>query len=279
MARPSKSRDLVHEYAAGRTGGIIDLQLDRTAIQQLATQQGLRDFNLDSTIKRMAARNQAKLLQRGRWVVSPGGEELSPLGLDYQERAAELVLERLNMPYYLSWHSALWHYRLIDQQSRRTYAAVTRRKRAVTLGRATTRFIQVVPRKFFGRVQVKAYDTKIWVATPEKAIVDSFDRPRIAAQLPIIAEAMRRGVHRDLIDPESLVSCAIRFGSPMLNRRLGYFMDLLDIPGTEPLTAHLGRKHATPLVPGLEPEPGNKVDPKWRVYEDPMTAAAALSPK
>lgn len=279
MARPSTSTDLVRKYAAGRTGTVIDLQLDRAAVEQLAAQQGLRSFNLDSTLKRMAAREQAKVLQRGRWVVAPRGEEMPPLEFEYQPLAAELVLRRLEMPYYLSWHTALWHYGLLDQQSRRVYAAVTRRKRQVSLDRATVQFVQVTQRKFFGRVRTDEYGSPIWIATAEKAIIDSFDRPALAAPLPLVAHAMSRGVAMGEINPEQLVDDAVQFASPMLNRRLGYFMQLLDIPGSAPLLAHLGRKHAAPLVPGATPKAGTKVDPTWRVYEDQAVAEAALSPK
>ena len=61
----------------------------------------------------------------------------------------------------------------------------------------------------------------------------------------------------------------------MLNRRIGYFMEKLDIPGAEALQSHLGRKSAVTLQPGRAPQPGAKVDPRWRVYEDEALISAA----
>lgn len=278
MARPNTSARLVREYAETRPDQTIDLKVDGPKLAEMAALRGFGDFDVESALVRLGARNEAAVLQRGRWVVAPRGEEIAPLELDYQELAAELALRRLNMPYYLSWHTALWHYELIDQQSRRIYAAVTRRKREVKIGLASTRFVQITPRKFFGRVQTDEYETPIWMATPEKAIVDSFDHPALAGSVSTVADAMNRGVAYGTIDPELLVQTAIRFGSPMLNRRLGFFMDLMGIPGAEPLLAHLGRKHATPLVPGGKPAPGTEVDATWRVYRNPLVENAALTP-
>ena len=61
----------------------------------------------------------------------------------------------------------------------------------------------------------------------------------------------------------------------MLNRRLGYFMEQLDIPGAAELQPHLGRKSAVALQPGRAPQPGTKVDPRWRVYEDDALISSA----
>ena len=49
-----------------------------------------------------------------------------------------------------------------------------------------------------------------------------------------------------------LVNDTLRFGSPVLNRRIGFFMDLYGMPGTDALASHIGRKSAVPLAPGRE---------------------------
>jgi predicted transcriptional regulator of viral defense system len=119
------------------------------------------------------------------------------------------------------------------------------------------------------------------MATVEKAFIDSFDQPHLAAPVPVIANALHGAYLRDLLDVERLVEDALRFSSPNLNRRLGFFMDLFEIPGSEPLALRVGRNYAVPLAPGREPDSGVKppVNKRWRVYEDPSIVGTALELK
>jgi predicted transcriptional regulator of viral defense system len=261
-----------HLRREGRS--VVDLRLDEAWLSTLAR-------NVPEGIHRMRQHGTLRTLQRGRYVVATGaGAERSHPGLDDLDPVADAVLRRLHIEYYISWHSALWHYGLIDQQSRRIYAAVTRRKRPVNLGLASIRFVAVTERKFFGRVRAEEFAWPVWMATVEKALIDSFDQPRLAAPMPVIANALRNAHQEGILDPARLVADAIRFRSPNLNRRLGFFMDLYDIPGTEPLALRVGRAYAVPLAPGGEPD-GDRfpVNPRWRVYEDPTIVGTALELK
>ncbi len=250
----------------------LDLRMDGAWLASLSK-------NIPDSIHQMRKRGTLRTLQRGRYLVASDPGAACPR-LDDLDPVADAVLARLNIDYYISWHSALWHYGLLDQQSRRVYVAVTARKRPVTLGLASVRFVTVTARKFFGRTPAQEFEWPVWMASVEKALIDSFDRPRIAAPLPVIANALRIA-HRDgLLDPERLVADAIRFGSPNLNRRLGFFMDLYDIPGVAPLALRLGRSYAVPLAPGgLPQEERLRVNRRWRVYEDPAIIGTALELK
>ena len=275
--RPNISEQLVLDYIDGKSDRTLDRQLDERPLRALAKQRGLPSFELASVIKRMHAKSVLHPLQHGRWVLSPDAMPMSTPRLGDLDLAADAVLRRLDMEYYLSWHSALWHHGLIDQQSRCIYAAVTRRKRPVTLGLASIRFVTVTERKFFGATRVEDFEWPVWVASLEKALIDSFDQPRLAASLPVVANALRNAYRDEILDSERLVADAIRFSSPTLNRRLGFIMDLFGIPNTEGLALRIGRSYAVPLVPGHRPigEP-LPVSRRWRVYEDPAIIGTAL---
>jgi predicted transcriptional regulator of viral defense system len=213
-------------------------------------------------------------VQAGRYLLSkqasqrPRLEALDPL--------AAVVLRRLSHEWYLSWHSALWHYGLIDQQTSRLYVAVTARKRPARIGRSEVRFVTVNERKFFGWETIEGFGQTLQMATVEKAILDSLDQPRLAAPVPVIANAMRSAWREGILDPERLVADALRLGSPVLNRRLGFFMDLYEMPTADDLALHIGRKSAVGLAPGREPQAGStRVNPRWLVYEDPAIVGAA----
>ena len=209
-------------------------------------------------------------------MVNTDGRASRRARLDALDPLAPILLDRLPHRWYVSWHSALWHHGLLDQQASRLYVAVTARKRPARMGRNEVRFVTVNERKFFGWETVEEFGQTLHIARVEKALVNSFDQPRLAAPMPVIANAMRSAWRENILDPERLVADALRFESPVLNRRIGFFMDLYEMPGTEPLALHIGRKSAVPLTPGREPEAGTtSVNSRWLVYEDPGIVGAA----
>ena len=269
--------DYIYDHKPDRT---LDVSLDEAPFREYALVRGKESLSFSTAVERLAGKNMLHRIQHGRYVASrERGPARSPR-LDAFDPLAEAVLRRLEFDYYLSWHSGLWHHGLIDQQSRRIYAAVRREKRPVRMGMAEVRFVQVTERKFFGWEIAEDFEWPVRVATVEKALVDSFDKPKLAAPVPVIADAMREAWRAGKLDPELLVKTVERFGGPTVARRVGFFMDLYSIPGSEPLTLRLGRGYAVPLTPGHTPEPGEQpVNPRWRVYEDPAIVATALELK
>ena len=156
--------------------------------------------------------------------------------------------------------------------------AVSRRKRPATFGkRFSVRFITVSPEKLedsrVGRLG------KIGIASVEKAILDSFDRPELAGGMVPVISALKTAHLIQNLNPNRLVRLAIKANHPMLNRRLGYVMDALGIPGTDPLTLHLGRKFAIPLTPGADLSEKALYNSRWRLYEDPVLLFSACNPR
>ena len=282
MARPAAARDLLYGYldaqedrAREQASSAFDLSLDGPELARFASTRGQHPPDVESLLRRMVASGQAHRLQAGRYLVNRPGL-LSPRPrLDDLEPVAELVLRRLDHKYYLSWHTGLWHHGLIEQQSRTVFCAVSIRKRPVHMGAQTVRFVSVTPRKFFGFYQSDSYQVPVWVADLEKTLLDSLDAPNLAAPMPVILAALNHAAREGTLDPQRLVAYAIEMGGPVLNRRLGYFMEKLDIPGAADLEVHLGRKYAVPLQPGRVPRPGATVDPRWRVYSDDALVSSA----
>lgn len=247
----------------------VDLQHDRP---------WLGDLSADpvSLMYRMRKKGLAHQLQAGRYAINVHGEPSRFPILDSLEDLAPALLDRLGRDYFLSWHSALWHHGLIDQQAQRLLVAVPKQKRDAHIGRLHVHFVRPAARKFFGWEVVEAGAVGLRVATIEKALLDSFDLPRYAAPVAIVAEALKISYREARLDPERLVSMALRFASPALNRRLGFFMDFYGIPGADPLLAHLGRDWAVALEPGGRVDVDETpVDRRWRVAQDPMILAAA----
>ena len=275
--RPNKAESLVVDYVAAKNDPVLDLTLERDELTERAKSVGLADFSLDETLRRLTRKHQAHRLQHGRYVIRPIAARSPRLwSLD---PVAEAVLRRLDVGYFVSWHAALWHYGLIDQQSRTVTVAVDRRKRDVQLGASRIHFAHLSPRKFFGYTTIDELEWPVQMATVSRAIIDSFDHPEHVGPHALVVEALRRAWASQQLDREELIDDALRFGSPTLNRRLGFFMELLEIPGFERLEPHLGRGYAEPLFPGKEPRNKVEVDRRWRVYRDPAIIATALELK
>jgi predicted transcriptional regulator of viral defense system len=274
------AQDAVLSFIDQKPDRVLDIQLDAPRIQALAIERLGRPINVRRAVDRLQKARRLHRLQAGRYVATARPSP-SPRLIDL-DPVADAVLRRLQIPYYVSWHSALWHYGLVDQQSRTVYVAVQSRKRPLRLGMQTVRFITMTSEaKFFGAQESSEFEWPVMVARPEKAIIDSLDKPHLAAPIPVVANALRDGYREGLIDPAQLVEDAIRFSSPHVNRRLGFFMDLFEVPGSDELALHLGRGYAVPLDPRDRYESHDRpaVDRKWRVYEDPAVIGTALQLK
>jgi predicted transcriptional regulator of viral defense system len=255
---------------------VFDVRLDEPALQQFAREHVGRPINVRNAVMRLKKAGHLHPLQAGRFAFT---EQSAPTArLMDLDPVADAVLRRLEIPYYLSWHSALWYHGLIDQQSRRVFAAVQRRKRPANIGMQTVQFVFISDDdKFFGGQLQDTFEWPVIVVRPEKAIIDSLDKPRYATSVPVIADALRRGYEGGLIDPERLVADAIRFNSPHVIRRLGFFMDLFGLPHTEELALRIGRGYGISLDPRGTYASASKpsINRRWQVYEDPGIVATA----
>ncbi len=268
---PTERRLIAWLANEGRSS--VDLVADADALARLSTKP--RDV-----LYELRRKGLAHPVQAGRFLVNVNQRPSRHARLEALDPLAAVLLRRLPHAWYLSWHSALWHHGLIEQQSSRLYVAMTVRKRPARVGRSEVRFVTVQPRKSFGFETVDEFEQPVNIATVEKALVDSFDQPRYAAPLPVIANAMNEAWRTGRLDSDVLVEAALRFESPVLNRRVGYFMDLYGIAGADPLSHRIGRKSAVPLAPGRQPAPGRApVNPRWLVYEEPDIVGAALELK
>jgi predicted transcriptional regulator of viral defense system len=279
--RPAEAQQIVVEFAATATDRVLNIPGDVPRIQEIARQKLDREIGVHHAVARLQEHGQLHRMQRGRYLYTtrpaPNARLMS------LDPVADAVLRDLNVPYYLSWHSALWHYGLIDQQSRTIYVALPRRgKRNVSMGQQRVRFVYVSDAdKFFGGERSEEFEWPVWIARPEKALIDSLDRPRLAAPVPVVVDGLRRAHEERLIVPEHLVEDALAFNSPHLNRRLGFWMDMLGIPGTDELALRLGRGPAIPLDARYRYDAGERppANRRWLVYEDPSIVGPAMELK
>ncbi len=208
---------------------------------------------------RLTAKRWVQRLERGKY-------RLIPLEAGPEAHWAEhefLIAAALVQPYYLAYATALHYYGYSERQPRPVWIATTRRKRPVTVEGITYRFVTLSEHKFFGYTTVQLLDRSVQVAEREKAIADGFDHPEYCGGVIEPAKGLWFG--SDELDLARLVEYSQRLGNRTATRRLGFWLECLEIGAPallQELEAFRDRNYAH-LDPG-GPDEGPR-DPRWRL--------------
>ena len=137
---------------------------------------------------------------------------------------------KLITPYYFSFATASFYHGLSTQAPATVYIATTKRKgrRLMKVRGKSYRFVLQSEQKFFGGIEKDAFGSQVMIADLEKTVVDSLDHPAYSGDLPEIASMLNRG--RRKLNWKKIVDYAIRFEIQTLIQRLGYLVDLLELP-------------------------------------------------
>lgn len=262
----------MHLRAEGRT--TLDLRTDRLWLNDITSHphQLLAD---------MARRQLAHRIQRGRYIVAVDDDDEAPSAmplLDALEPLADVLLERLGTPYYLSWHTALFHHGLLEQHASAVFCAVPIRKRNAEFFGFRVRFVTLHRDRFFGIEPAEGFAGNVRMATVERALLDALERPELTAPFPVVINAFADAARSGMLDGERLTRFTVAIGSPALARRIGFLMDRFGLDGSERLRDHIGTdRYAVPLRPGDSRTDGEH-DPRWRLRVPPAILAAAEQP-
>jgi predicted transcriptional regulator of viral defense system len=168
-------------------------------------------------------------------------------------------------PHYVSWAAALSFHGMTEKDPLRVGVALRRRHRERRVGPMRVEPVLLSPKKFYGFRTVRDQDSTIKVASPEKAILDSVDRPVLAGGL---SEAVKAIGASDSYDPRKLVRLAKRYPSEATVSRLGYLMSVVGVPGAAELQGLVDRKRSLiPLDRAGDEAAEGVADPVWRVTD------------
>jgi predicted transcriptional regulator of viral defense system len=228
----------------------------------------------------MAQKGYAHRLQAGRYLVELEGESPQELPLvEALEPLAGTLLDKLRVPYFLSWHTALYHFGLLEQQATTIFCGIPKQKDPVRFSGFEVRFVKVGRDSFFGIEPAKGLEQQVVMANIEKALLDSLSRPDLVAPFPVVIGAFDAAIDRALLDAEKLVAYTIQLDSAALARRVGFLMDRYGLAGSEPLLRHIGpTRRIEAFRPGDDRRRGN-VDAKWRLRVPARILATAENPK
>jgi len=256
---PPKKRDAVRARLRAEGRDSLSLSADGAWLREITP-------NPARLLADMARKGYAHRIQAGRYLIETRSDapHEQPL-VEALEPLARTLLDKLGVPYYLSWHTALFHYGLIEQQASTIYCGIPKAKSSARFGGFAVRFVKVSRDSFFGIEPALDFRQPVIIASAEKALLDSLVRPELVASYPVVVAAFQAAVDRGLLAPQRLVDYTIQAGSAALARRVGFLMDRYGLKGAEPLLERIGpRRRFEAFRPG-DPRDAGEPEPKWRL--------------
>ena len=174
-------------------------------------------------LHRLCAKRWVERLERGKYLIIP--LEAGPRG-DWAAHEY-LIAASLVEPYYLAYGTALNYHGYTERLPRPIWVATTKRKRSLTVEGVEYRFVTLAEHKFFGHTTIELLDSEVQMAEREKAIADGFDHPEYCGGVVEAAKGLWFG--NDELDFEKLVAYSQRLGNRAAMRRLGFWLELLDV--------------------------------------------------
>lgn len=136
---------------------------------------------------------------------------------------AFLIASRIVWPSYISCWSALNYHNLTEQVPHSVSVITTKSKKSIEFSGTQIDFIKLNKNNFFGYEKVKYNNFEIFVADPEKSIVDSALLRKVS--FSEIMEIMSNNVNKIKIN--RLLQYAKRTGNKSLMKRFGYLFENL----------------------------------------------------
>lgn len=169
-----------------------------------------------------------------------------------------LIASRIVWPSYISGRSALQFYHLSDQVPHEITVVVAQPKKMIQFGHTLIRFTTTKPSNFFGYQKIKYQDREIFIASPEKALIDSelFGKVSVAEIKEILS------AHLPELRLATLIVYLTRINSSSLLKRFGYLLELLEKDCYQKLRKYLDATYV--FLDITKPKPGFRNE-KWRL--------------
>jgi len=217
----------------------------------------------DKLISSLRRKNWLERIGPGKYMLIPA--ERGPEGVP--DMNTLLLGSLVTSPYYFSYATANAFHNLSSQVRREVFIACRRKLKPKLVREFMFRFIYLVRGKFFGYVDADAFGVKVVMAEPEKAVVDSVDKPDYAGGIAEVASVIVRASRR--CDWEKVAAYALKMDSIALVQRLGYLIDYVDIEvplGVRRKLKNKIKKHSrTYLGPVRTWGPKGTFDGEWQV--------------
>jgi predicted transcriptional regulator of viral defense system len=213
-------------------------------------------------LSRLESKGWLKRIERGLYLLVP--LEAGPEGLWSED--AMVIAAQLAPQGTIAYWTALHYWGMTDQVSQTVFiqTAHRRNRNRVTILGVRYHFIVVIDRKMFGEVTQTSDGMPFRVTDREKTLVDAFDRPDLCGGIRQVAEALKSD---EPLDWQKMDDYLNLLGSGAVYKRLGYLVEMLDIPVPDrPARLKRWRNALTQGIALLEPRADRigPIDTSWR---------------
>lgn len=139
-----------------------------------------------------------------------------------------VVAPYLIQPSAVAYWSALHYWQMTEQIPRVTFVQSPKRKQPVEIQGVRFQFVNIKEEHFFGVSERKINEEKFKVTDPEKTLIDCADRPDLSGGIVQLSQALENGCAE--IDWEKMDQYLDRWGGGTVVKRLGYLVEVLNIP-------------------------------------------------
>lgn len=176
---------------------------------------------------------------------------------------AFLIASRIVWPSYISMWSAIRFYNLTEQIPQSVWVVTTRkrRKKEINFANASILFVLTKPKYFFGFKKIDFKGFEIFIAEPEKSIIDGilFRRISVSEIFFILKNNLRS------LNASKLLNYAVKTKNKALIKRLGFLLDKLGLDYHSKLRKYVYCPY-TPLEYNLPPR--GRLNKKWKIVEN-----------
>jgi predicted transcriptional regulator of viral defense system len=145
--------------------------------------------------------------------------------------ARELVLgghKDVKKGYYISYGSAFELHQIVTQPQFIVYVSSPKMMRSRIIQGTEFKFVRCKSNDLFGLTEMWIDKSeKVFVSDLERTLIDGLKQPTYCGGFSEVAKGF--SIKRELIDPQKLIDYAVKLGVGVVNRRLGYLMELYQI--------------------------------------------------
>lgn len=160
------------------------------------------------------------------------------------------------IPSYVSLWSALRYYNLTEQMPKTVFVMVPKSRKSLKFQNTQIEFVKT--KNFFGFRKTRYIDFDIFMAEPEKAVIDSL----LSGKVPF--DEIIKAIKSRQLDVEKLINYAIKAKNKALIKRLGYILED-NVLKCEKLRKHIDNNYA--LLDLMSGKKGKK-NKKWRIINN-----------
>lgn len=205
-----------------------DKQVFTTADAQAAL--GGARHRVNKMLARLSDKRWVLRLRRGLYLILPFEAGVEGTYSVHPFR----IVPHLVTPYAVAYWTALYYYGYTEQIPGVIFVTTTAGRASATLTieelGLTYRFVTLAPYKFFGHHRVWIEGQEIIITDRAKTVVDCLDHPEHCGGIVETAKGLYESLTKEDISPPLLSEYAGRMQNRAIFKRLGYLVELLDLP-------------------------------------------------